>query len=146
MTNESNPAPHGPQPEQTPPRVAVRIRAAPKLRQIYWCDFPRDAQLPEMWKTRPVVVVSYKNTLTGHCLVVPTSTSPQGNNPWACQLTAHIAGRENWAICNQPYTVANSRLSQTHGTIPLVSKAEFNEIIQRLTAWLPRPFDLDKSE
>jgi len=141
MTNEADPAPKGPEPEQTPPRVTVRIRAAPKLRQIYWCDFPRDAQLPEMWKTRPVVIVSYKNTLTGHSLVVPTTTSPQGNNPWACQLAAYIAGRENWAVCNQPYTVANSRLSQSHGAIPLVSEAEFNQILERLMRWLPRPFE-----
>ena len=59
-----------------PPWVAPRIKAAPKIRQIYWCDYWQDARLPEMWKTRPVIVVSYKNTLTGPCLVVPVSTDP----------------------------------------------------------------------
>ena len=63
-----------------PPWVPPRIKAAPKIRQIYWCDYWKDARLPEMWKTRPVIVVSYKNTLTGPCLVVPVSTEPQDNN------------------------------------------------------------------
>jgi hypothetical protein len=54
-----------PDPPDKPPRVQPRILAAPKIRQIYWCDFWLDAHLPEMWKTRPVVVVSYKNTLHG---------------------------------------------------------------------------------
>ena len=63
-----------------PPWVQPRIKAAPKIRQIYWCDYWKDARLPEMWKTRPVIVVSYKNTLHGPCLVVPVSTEPQDNN------------------------------------------------------------------
>ncbi len=41
-----------------------RIIAAPKIRQLYWCDFWCDAQLPEMWKTRPVIVVSYRAMAT----------------------------------------------------------------------------------
>jgi mRNA interferase MazF len=58
-----------------PPWVPPRIKAAPKIRQVYWCDLWRDARLPEMWKTRPVIVVSYKNTLTGACLVLPVQAN-----------------------------------------------------------------------
>lgn len=142
MTDQAEtPPPKGPQPEQRPPRVQPRIVAAPKLGQIYWCDFPRDAQLPEMWKTRPVVVMSYKNTLHGPCLVIPTTTEPQGDNPWAFKLAAHIDGQTSWAVCNHPYTVAPSRFSQVRGKIPRVANAEFNEILARLTRWLPRPFE-----
>jgi len=43
-----------------PPWVVPRIKAAPKIRQIYWCEYWQDARLPEMWKTRPVIVISYK--------------------------------------------------------------------------------------
>ena len=100
-----------PQPDSPPPRVKPRIIPAPKIRQLYWCDFWRDAQLPEMWKTRPVVVVSYRNTLHGPCLVVPTTTEPQLSNPWAFKLTTSIDERDAWAICNQPSTIAPSRLS-----------------------------------
>lgn len=143
MTDQAEIPPKGPQPEQRPPRVQLRIVAAPKLGQIYWCDFPRDAQLPEMWKTRPVVVMSYKNTLHGPCLVVPLTTEPQGNSPWAWELATSLDGRRTWVVCNHPYTVAPSRFSTFPGKIPRVPNAEFNEILKRITAWLPRPFDLE---
>jgi len=59
--------PGQPPPHNKPLWVPPRIKAAPKIRQIYWCDYWKDARLPEMWKTRPIIVVSYKNTLTGPC-------------------------------------------------------------------------------
>jgi mRNA interferase MazF len=131
------PAPGGPQPQQDspPPRVKPRIIAAPKIRQLYW----RDAQLPEMWKARPVVVVSYRNTLHGPCLVVPTTTEPQSGNPWALKLTTSIDGRNAWAICNQPSTIASSWLFRAKGKVPCLSEAEFKEVLALLLRWLPRP-------
>ncbi|WP_284948337.1 type II toxin-antitoxin system PemK/MazF family toxin [Acidisoma cladoniae] len=139
-----SPPPKSPQPETQPPRVKPRIIAAPKLGQIYWCDFPRDAHLPEMWKTRPVVVMSYKNSLHGPCLVVPLSTEPQGNSPWAWELSSSLDGQRSWVVCNHLYTVAPSRFSQIRGKIPSIPKADFNEVLKRVQEWLPRPFDLDK--
>jgi mRNA interferase MazF len=144
MTKTELPPPPSPQPEQQPPRVTPRITAAPKLRQVYWCDFPQDAQLPEMWKRRPIVVVSYKNTLRGPCTVIPLSTEPQGDSPWAWEMSISLDGRKNWAVCNHLYTVAPSRFWTFRGPIPMVAESEFNEILKRITAWLPRPFDLDK--
>jgi mRNA interferase MazF len=144
MTSDALPPPKGPEPEQKPRRVRPRIIAAPKHGQIYWCDFWLDAQLPEMWKTRPVVVLSYKNTLHGPCLVVPTTTEPQGDSPWAWELSISMDGRRNWVVCNHLYTVAPSRLSPEKGRIPRVPNGEFNEILKRVVAWLPRPFELDK--
>jgi mRNA interferase MazF len=140
MTDDIAPAPKGPEPELQPRRVQPRIIAAPKHGQIYWCDFWLDAQLPEMWKTRPVIVISYKNTLTGPCLVVPTTTSPQGSSPWAWPLSVSIDGQKSWVICNHLYTIAPSRLSQVQAKIPRVPNDEFDEILKRVTAWLPRPF------
>lgn len=96
--------------EMKPVWVKPRISAAPKIRQIYWYDFWADAHFPEMWKARPVIVISYKNTLHGPCLVVPTSTAPQNDNRWAHKLSIQTyAGRDSWAICNQPSTMAPSR-------------------------------------
>jgi mRNA interferase MazF len=88
-----------------------------------------------------VVVISYKNTLSGPCLVVPLTTAPQGNSPWAWEMSLSVDGRRNWAVCNHLYTVAPSRFSQIRGRIPRVSKTEFNEILSRVQTWLPRPFD-----
>lgn len=126
--------------EPKPPRVEPRIIAAPKIRQLYWCDFPEDAQLPEMWKTRPVIIVSYKHTLYGHCLVVPTSTDTQEGNIWAHKLSVTFEGVQSWAVCNHVYTFATSRLSQFKGNIPLVPVADFNAILALINKWLPVPF------
>ena len=134
------PAPKAPQPEEQPPRVRPRIIAAPKIRQLYWCDFWRDAQLPEFWKTRPVLVVSYRNSLHGPCLVLPTSTAPRDDNPWARKLSIKPDGRSvSWVICNQPSTIAPSRLSQFKGKIPRLPEPEFDGILALLLRWLPTP-------
>jgi mRNA interferase MazF len=128
-----------------PTWVSPRITAAPKIRQIYWCDYWKDARLPEMWKTRPVIVVSYKNTLHGPCLVVPTSTEPQNNNPWAHRLSISIEGDgvTSWAVCNHPATMSPSRFKQFNKGTPLLQKAEFNQMLELLMKWLPQPFSLD---
>ena len=112
--------------------VKPRITAAPKIRQIYWCNFWEDARLPEMWKTRPVIIVSYKNRLYGPCLVVPVSTEPENEqNSWSYRLSVEIErdGVTSWAVCNQPSTVSPSRFSAFRGKIPLLPKDDFNEVL-----------------
>jgi mRNA interferase MazF len=125
---------------EKPPRLVPRIKAAPKIRQIFYCDFWRDAQLPEFWKTRPVVILSFRNTLYGHCTVVPTSTELQLDDRWAHKLSFKIDGcRESWVVCNHLASVATSRLSALPPPIPRVSEAEFAEILQKVLNWLPKP-------
>ena len=130
--------------DQNPPSVAPRINAAPKIRQIYWCDFWRDAHLPEVWKTRPVIVVSYKNSLHGPCLVAPLSAVPHEDaDPWAFKLAFQIGDVTSLAICNQSSTVAPSRFSQFSGKIPVLPVADFNQVLKRLLKWLPVPFAIE---
>ena len=130
--------------EPKPIWIEPRITAAPKIRQIYWCDFWADARLPEMWKRRPVIVVSYRNRLHGPCLVLPTSSQPQDGNPWACKLSQQFDGaRNSWAICNHPCTVSPSRLWAFPNPIPLVSVEDFNAALALLFHWLPRPFPME---
>lgn len=125
-------------PEAKPPQVKPRVKAAPKIRQMYWCDFPEDAHLPEFWKRRPVIVVSYRNILSGAVTIIPCSTQDQPGNPWAVKLTtAMTPGLESWAICDKPTTVAVSRLFPERAGIPRLPEAEFNMILARLLAWLP---------
>lgn len=129
---------------ERPPWVKPRITAAPKIRQVYWCDFWADARLPEMWKTRPVIVISYKNTLYGPCLVLPTSTEPHDDaDPWACKLATRIEGVQSWALCNMLVTVSPSRFSQFRGKIPLLPEADFNDVLTRVIKWLPKPFPIE---
>lgn len=126
--------------EDRPPVVRPRLKSAPKIRQMYWCDFPDDAQLPEFWKRRPVIVVSYRNTLSGAVTILPCSTLDQTGNPWAVKLTtAMTPGAVSWAICDKPTTVAVSRLSVDRTGIPRLPEAEFDATLSRLLSWLPVP-------
>ncbi|MEI7668602.1 MAG: type II toxin-antitoxin system PemK/MazF family toxin, partial [Pseudomonadota bacterium] len=127
-----------------PPATPPSIKAAPKIRQIYWCNFWKDACLPEMWKMRPVIIISYKHKLHSHSTVIPTSTTIQDDNEWAYKLSIEIEenGVKSYAICNQPYTVSNSRLTKFRGAIPLLPKEDFNHILEKLMKWLPQPFSL----
>lgn len=128
------------QPEITPPAVPPHLRAAPKIRQMYWCDFPQDARLPEFWKRRPVIVVSYKNTLSGAVTVIPCSTLDQAGNPWAVPLSmSMVPGVSSWAICDKPYTVAVSRLLPERTGIPRLPITDFNAVLSKLLEWLPKP-------
>lgn len=125
--------------QQSPPSVPPRVTAAPKIRQLYWCDFPQDAQLPEFWKRRPVVILSFKNTLHGAVTVVPCSTAAQPGNKWAHPLETTIDGRAAFAICDKITTVAVSRLVPDKGGIRRLPEAEFDEILRVVLAWLPVP-------
>jgi mRNA interferase MazF len=125
--------------QEAPPRVAPRLKGAPKIRQLFWCDFPQDAQLPEFWKRRPVIVISYRNTLHGAVTVIPCSTQAQPGNQWAVPLQTTIDGRAAFAICDKMTTVAVSRLVPDKGGIARMTEAEFDGILRVALAWLPVP-------
>jgi mRNA interferase MazF len=125
--------------QEAPPKVAPRLTGAPKIRQLYWCDFPQDAQLPEFWKRRPVIVLSYRNTLHGAVTVVPCSTQAQPGNKWAFPLQTTIDGRAAFAICDKLSTVAVSRLVPDKGGIVRMPEPEFDDMLRLVLAWLPAP-------
>lgn len=107
---------------------------------MYWCDFPKDAQLPEFWKCRPVIIVSYKNTLSGAVTVIPCSTQEQAGNQWAVKLSISMTkGEESWAVCDKPSTVAVSRLTPNPEGIPRLPEDDFNAVLSKLLVWLPKP-------
>lgn len=125
-----------------PRRIAPRIKAAPAIRQIYWCDFGMEPILPEMGKRRPAVIVSFRHLLSGHCLVLPTSTDPQEgmNEKWAHKLSIELErSRVSYVVCNHPYTVSTARLQPLQGKhIPRLAVDEFNQILMKLMDWLPK--------
>lgn len=128
-----------PESDEKPPKHPPRIPAAPSIRQLYWCDFPRDGHLPEFWKRRPVLVVSFKNTLSGAVTVIPCSSQEQRGNKWAYELETSIDGvGRSWAICDKPTTVAVSRLTSDKSGVRRLPEQEFNEILNLLFAWLPK--------
>lgn len=123
---------------ERPPKLNPKIKSAPKIRNYYWCDFPSDAQLPEFWKHRPVIILSYKQTLHSAVTVIPCTTSQQIGNKWAYELKTTIDGREAWAICDKISTMAVSRLTPDKGGIKRVPEDEFNEILEVVLNWLPK--------
>ena len=123
--------------QTAPPRVPPRLKAVPSIRQFYWCDFPNDAHLPEFWKRRPVIIISFKNALSGAVTVVPCSSQPQLKNPWAFALTTTINGSASWAICDKLTTVAVSRLSVDQSGIKRLPENEFYSVMALVFKWLP---------
>jgi mRNA interferase MazF len=114
------------------------IKAAPRLRNVYWCKFPKDMYFPEFWKVRPVVVVSHQNQLNGPVVIVPLTTSPQSNNEWAVNLGRAVhENRDSWAVCNHIYTFSCHRLSAFGGKVPRISEAAFRPIHELILARLP---------
>jgi mRNA interferase MazF len=120
------------------PTAPIAIKAAPKLRNVYWCKFPTDMYFPEFWKVRPIVVVSHRNALSGPILVVPLTTSPQLKNEWAVNLGRAVhQNRDSWAVCNHIYTVSCHRLSAFSGKVPRISESEFRPIHELILTRLP---------
>lgn len=121
-----------------PPKVSPRVTSNPRIRELYWCDLPEDAHLPELWKRRPVVIVSWKHRYYGAVTVIPCSSLEQDTNEWSVKMEKGINGDPSWAICDKPMTVAVSRLSPGKGRIPRLPEKEFNAILQVALAWLPK--------
>jgi mRNA interferase MazF len=114
--------------EVPPPKVAPKVKAAPRIRQVYWCRLPVDAELPEFWKTRPVLIMSKSSTLHGKVTVLPFTTKSQPDNPHAHPLASPIDGTQAWVVCDHFMTVAVSRLSPPGQVVPRLSTVEFDKI------------------
>ncbi|MBL1422554.1 MAG: type II toxin-antitoxin system PemK/MazF family toxin [Alphaproteobacteria bacterium] len=115
-----------------------RVRAAPKIRQLYWCDFPEDAQLPELWKVRPVIILSLSSTLYSTVTVIPCSSQAQTDKT-TFPLRTTIDGKASWAICDKISSVAVSRLSPAARIIKRVPDDEFQDILKLVWGCLPLP-------
>ncbi|MEH7846373.1 type II toxin-antitoxin system PemK/MazF family toxin [Rhizobium laguerreae] len=124
--------------EAAPRRIPPTLTRAPRTKEIYWCRFPRDAELPEFWKVRPVVVLSRKADIKGTVLVVPCTSIDQSRNPDAVELHARIGGSRNWAVCDKPSSVAASRLTAVTG-MPKVTEIELSAILRRVASITPMP-------
>jgi mRNA interferase MazF len=127
---------------EKPPRKQPSIRSAPRVGQVYYCDFQEDALLPEFWKQRPVVIVSGNATLSGIVTIVPLTTKSQPSNKLACQLQTVLKVDEiSWAICRHVTSVATSRLSLIKGKAPKVMNDDLQNILRLVRTTIPAPRD-----
>lgn len=127
----------------TPKQYPVKLKAAPKLGNLYWCEFPEPehVHLPEMWKTRPVLIVSRKNRLIGKVSALPLSTETRNvDNKHSFQLSREtcewLTGDVTWVLCDHIVTVSTSRLSQVRGQVPSVRGQELADILDLMHAVL----------
>ena len=118
-----------------------RVTAAPKIRQVLWCDYPEPQHTykPEFHKTRPVVVLSKRATLYGVVIVVPMTTKEQDDDRFSVELVSPLDGTTAWVVCNHVHTVSVRRLSPPKGAIPRVSDSEFEDILDKVFRILPIP-------
>ncbi|WP_374765318.1 type II toxin-antitoxin system PemK/MazF family toxin [Yunchengibacter salinarum] len=126
--------------ETSPQRVIPTVKSAPRIRQVYWCTLPNDAQLPEFSKIRPVLIMSLKTHLYGKVTVLPFSTKSQPDNPHAYSIQSPLEAKPAWVICDHLMTVAVSRLSPPGRTIPRISQEDFEHIKQLALKNLPYSF------
>jgi len=129
-----------------PKRFTVTIKAAPRVGGMYWCAFhdERHIHLPEMWKVRPVVVVSRKNNLRGKVTVLPFSTSDRNESgEFAFEVSAEtrkiVDHERTWVLCDHPCTVATSRLSQIKGAVPRMPGDELADVLRLMLKSLAAP-------
>ncbi len=115
-----------------------RIKAAPKVGAIYWCDFHPEGviHIPEFWKKRPVIIVSRNAPLRGKVTVLPCTTdAANATNPAAIELSAEVQAKidrkRTWVVCDHLMTVATSRLDNVSSTPPRVKGNELTTILQK---------------
>lgn len=114
------------------------IKSAPKIMQIYMCNYPdqEHTEKPEFYKNRPVVI-GKKATLHGVVTIVPITGYPQDKNPNSLRIQSPIDGRDAWVVCNHIHTVSTKRLYIPKGGITKIQENVFQEILAKVCRNLP---------
>lgn len=119
----------------------IRIKSAPKIRQVYWCDYPEPehTQKPEFYKRRPVVVLSKNATLYGAVTIAPISGKAQNYNRHSQLIQSPIDGRDAWVVCNHICTVSTRRLDVPAEGLRRIPDDVFQQILAKVYRNLPLP-------
>ena len=127
------------QEEDAPIRVEPLIKSAPRARQIYFCDLPKNARKPEFWKRRPVLIISRTSTLYGHFTALPMTTVKQNENKWAYKINSPLEDQEAWVICNHIISLSCSRLHPNNNSIPKLDSETFDTVMKLAIEGLATP-------
>lgn len=117
-----------------------QILSRPRVRQVYWVDFPHDAYSPEFVGEHPGVVIRAASSLTDPCIVVPLTSKDQRNRPHTFQLSKNPNPRANtpvWAVCDHLYTISIERLRpmldrHKNASYPHCEEVDFQAIAERV--------------
>ncbi len=129
----------------------MSIKYHPNQGTLLVCNFD-GLVVPEMIKTRPVVIVSPRQRQnSGLCVVVPLSTTvPAPKMPWHCKLTfdeplsPKWEEKEIWVKCDMIYTMRFERLDRFHKRVGIhrkyydrqLSEAQIKEVTDCLSLFL----------
>lgn len=122
-----------------PPKISASLTRAPRIGELYWCDLPVDAILPELWKKRSVVVISKNAHLHGTAIVLPTSSDMEKNPKYMREISCSLDERVSYAICDKPMTLAIGRFYRPLGAPPKLPSAEVDELLRILYQVIPSP-------
>ncbi|WP_102958145.1 type II toxin-antitoxin system PemK/MazF family toxin [Mangrovicella endophytica] len=130
-------------------KLAIR---EPRIMDVFWCRFT-DAVYPEFGKLRPVLVVSRKNRLGTHSLVLPITTAAENaGRTAAVKLSKNPnpnSDDDSWVIADHLYAVSHWRLQRFKDNVtkelrtPKISQADLDRVLDRLWAALPKRRPLD---
>lgn len=98
-----------------PPKPPMTLVRAPRMGEVYWCDFSISNCLPE-FDDRHLILVLKSGGYKDAChMVIPLTKQDQSKNAYGHPLTFNPSpstARTSWAVCDQIYTVATERLSR----------------------------------
>jgi len=124
----------------TPQSNIPKLKSAPKIRQIYWCDLQKDFILPEFHKKRPVLIVSKKIKLYDKVTILPFSTKDQIENKNAINLGNVLQNnQDSWVICDYILTISVGRLQPFNKKILRLPEDKFDQVIELMLSILPKP-------
>lgn len=120
-----------------------RLRSTPRVRQVYWVDFPNENLPPEFRGEHPGLVVRAADSLDGTCVVLPITSTPQIIGTHFYQFNKNPNPREeenkliSYVVCDHMYTVHVYRMRplltvKRTPTFPRVDQEEFNKICEKV--------------
>lgn len=120
-----------------------RLRSVPRVRQVYWVEFPNENIPPEFKGEHPGLVVRAAKHLRDACVVLPITSATQRIGTHFHQLrinpnpNGEMEGLISYVVCDHMYTVNIIRmrplLSINKSPIfPKVNEEDFNEICEKV--------------
>jgi mRNA interferase MazF len=132
---------------ERPPKIKPSVVRVPRIGELYWCDLPKDAHLPELWKRRSVVVISRNVTMNGTVVVLPTTTDSERMSEHMCKISSSLDHQTSYAICDKPMTLAVSRFYRAEPKrIPKLPVKEVDHLIRALYRVVPCPPKVDEDK
>lgn len=120
-----------------------RLSSTPRVRQVYWVEFPNDNIPPEFKGEHPGLVVRAAKHLKDACVVLPITSANQiiGTHFHQLRKNPNPKGERDklisYVVCDHMYTVHLIRMRplltiKGEPTFPKVNQDDFDEICEKV--------------